>query len=201
MSTDKNITFRDIKSDYVKETFLKTMHSFPVLKKRKVTLARRPLRHTTMQAQPIVDQNFFSNDRRRFRIDINDHTRVNRNIKVHELPEEVLTGWFAHEMGHLMDYLERGAFNLMGFGIGYLYFEYFRIGAERMADIFAIDHGFGAQIRATKKFILEESKLPDEYKSRIERFYMSPEEVELLLGKEPEEEICMDRPELRPWAR
>lgn len=201
MSYEKQVRFINIQSEKVKEVFLKTLHYFPLLHPHIIRVKRRPLRHTTMQAQPVLNRHFFRPDRRQFQVDINDHTRVNRNIRVDELPEAVLSGWFAHEFGHLVDYIGRGGFNLMGFGFGYVAFEYFRIGAERMADLYAIEHGFGEQIKATKKFILEESRLPDEYKSRIERFYMSPEEVELLLGQEVEEEVCMDRPEMRPWGR
>jgi len=199
MSYEKRVRFINVESDRIKEIFLKTLHQFPVLHPHIIRIKYRPLRHTTMQAQPVLNRHFFHRRRRHYQIDINDHTRINRHIRVDELPEAVLAGWFAHELGHLVDYLKRGGFNLMGFGFGYVAFEYFRIGAERMADLHAIDHGFGEHIKETKKFILEESSLPNEYKTRIERFYMSPEEVELMLGQEVEEEVCMDRPEMRPW--
>jgi hypothetical protein len=40
---------------------------------------------------------------------------------------------------------------------------------------------------ATKLYILERSKLPDHYKDRIRKYYLSPDELELLLLEaEPE---------------
>ncbi len=197
----KELKFEGVQSDYIKQVCREVYEKFTILHSYELTIFRRRLRHTTMQAQPRVDLRYFLRRRRRYRIDITDQARVNRNLEVAALPRPVLKGWIAHEMGHLVDYLERSAFNLMRFGISYLTSEHFRIGAERMADLYAIEFGYGPEVLATKKFILRESGLPKTYLERIERYYMSPEELELILSGEVEERVRFDQPELRPWDR
>ena len=61
------------------------------------------------------------------------------------------------------------------------------MGAERRADLFAIEHGFGTELMATKNFILDKSTLPERYKKRIRRYYLSPTELEELLVQQSEQ--------------
>ncbi len=192
----KNLKFQGLKSKYIKDVCMETYGAFEVLHEHELTIRYRKLRHTTMQAQPIVDWRFFSASKRAYRIDICDKTRVNKKIDVRELPKDVLQGWLAHEMGHVVDYLARGPIDMARFGLAYLSSRHFRVGAERMADLYAVEHGYGQEVLATKKFILQEAGLPRHYLDRIERFYMSPEELEIILAGEAEERVTFDKLEL-----
>ncbi len=146
-----------------------------------------------MNAQPILNCRFFNRPRRHYIINLSNNMHLEDRIAIHELPEEVLVGWFAHELGHLCDYLYRSAFSMLRFGVGYLVFPNYRTGAERKADIFAIEHGFADELIATKKYILEKSALPDAYKKRIELYYMSADEVALMVQGKEAEALRMDR--------
>ncbi len=174
---------------------MKAYKGFPELHSHRLVVRQQAMHITTMQAQPIVNLAFFSRKKRHYIIRLSDNIHLKDQIRVHELPEEVLVGWFAHELGHLIDYLPRTAANLLKFGIGYLAFPNFRIGAERKADIYAIARGFSAPIIATKKYILEKSSLPGHYKTRIERYYMSADEVALMVQKNEKEreKLRMDK--------
>jgi hypothetical protein len=65
--------------------------------------------------------------------------------------------------------------------------------AERAADTYAVEHGLGDYILATKKFILHEAGLPDRYINRINKLYLPPETImELMEGSQSIGEIPED---------
>ena len=163
---------------YVLDCFFEALSAYPALQKQPLCLRMHPLQDMTMRAQPVVNLHFFSRRKRAYRIDVQHTTRVNRHIVLEDLDRDVLVGWFAHELGHVRDYYHRSGLNLIFFGLGYWLLPTFRIGAERKADLYAIEHGFATEINATKRFLLEESDIPNSYKDRLNRYYMSIEEVE-----------------------
>jgi hypothetical protein len=146
-----------------------------------------------MRAQPIFNFQFWNKKKRHYRIELSNHTELEKHIPLPELPETVLTGWFAHELGHVVDYQHRSAVGLIRFGIGYIFMPTYRIGAERQADLYAIEHGFADHLLATKTFILEQSSLPDHYKKRIQKYYMSPDEISILLKQQESEDLKIDK--------
>ena len=96
---------------------------------------------------------------------------------IENLPKGVLMGWFAHELGHIVDYLERSSINLTGFGLKYITSNKFVTKAERTADVHAVAHGFADQLIATKKYILNQAGFSKEYKQRIDDLYPSTKEI------------------------
>ena len=98
-------------------------------------------------------------------------------FKTVDVPQDVLIGWIGHELGHVMDYQERGNLNLIGFGIRYVLLKEFVKKAERAADSFAVSRGMSEYILKTKRFILNHSEIDDVYKARIKQYYLSPDEI------------------------
>lgn len=49
--------------------------------------------------------------------------------------------------------------------------------AERTADTIAVNQGMGEYILKTKNFILNHADIDQNYKNRINRYYLSPEEI------------------------
>lgn len=76
-----------------------------------------------------------------------------------------------------MDYLPRSWPSLAGCGVGYIMSKNFMKGAERIADEFAVKHGMGKYIQATKNFILNQGNFSEAYKDKIRKLYPSPEEI------------------------
>lgn len=117
------------------------------------------------------------------------------SVPVENLPRDVVVGWLAHELGHLMDYRNRPGISLLYFGLAYLTSKQFFMMAERMADTEAVDHGLGKYILATKAFILNHANISAKYKARIDRLYMSPDAVMEVIERKkldlPEEEIAI----------
>src|SRR5690606_23572050 len=132
-----------------------------------------------LQAQPRVALLFNNHRQNRVsRVTIIRQLELPHEMKpIERLPQEVLLGRIAHELGHIRDYIERSAVNMMAFGVQYFLSESFKTKAELTADHYTISAGLAEPLIATKDFILTHDRLPNEYKERISRRYMSPGEV------------------------
>lgn len=163
---------------------MRALQHFPTLQDRHIKVKMRDTGGSTMHARPRLNIHFFNRPKRQFIIGINPVIRVDEKTRIEEIPREVLVGWFAHELGHVMDYLNRSGWDLLRFGVLYKISENFRIGAERKADLFAMENGCASYIMETKKFIIEHSDLSNVYKAQIERYYISPEELTIILEEQ-----------------
>lgn len=175
------LQFKGIGDAKVRESFLEAYAAFPSLHHNAVTLEQLPLKGYTMRAQPIMNASVWHRKRRRYRIQMSNHLEIAQYIQPEELPSEVLIGWFAHELGHLIDYHQRNAWGLLEFTAGYFLSASQRRKAERVADLNALERGFDAELLATKRYILEKSRLPEAYKKRIRRYYLGPDELENII--------------------
>ncbi len=175
---EKNLVVAEDFPDKLKRTFAKAWTFYDSLHSHKIELRHLTLNNVSMRAQPKLNLHFFSKKRRQYKIEIQNRPQFEPSLKMEDLPEDVLIGWFAHELGHIKDYLNRSWLNLIKMGIGYLAFPAYKIGVERRADIIALEHGCVDYIQATKRFILEKSNIPDKYLGRINKYYLSPEEIE-----------------------
>ena len=143
---------------------------------------KKKIKKSFMQAQPKFSGIFKKKKNRAYYVMISENFNIEgEEFSIKEVPSDVLIGWIGHELGHVMDYQERSGFNLIQFGIGYLTSKRFIKEAERAADTFAVSHGMGDYILATKDFILNHANLSEVYKDRIRRLYLSPEEILLLV--------------------
>lgn len=139
---------------------------------------KKKIQKSFMQAQPQFSGILKKRGNRSYYVFISESFHIeNEEFEISEIPPDVLIGWLGHELGHIMDYRERRGFNMITFGIRYLTSKKFIKEAERTADTFAVNHGMGDYILATKDFILNHSHLSDIYKERIKRLYLSPEEI------------------------
>lgn len=138
-----------------------------------------------MQAQPVYTSFFQSRKRRDYLIKVRPTFEVdNRNIALSDIPDSVMTGWLGHEMGHLIDYSHRSSFNLLWFGLRYVLSPKAIVAVERQADLFAIQHGMGDYILATKEYILEKGRFPKWYTDKMRKFYLSPEDIRQVIKKD-----------------
>jgi len=183
----KNSDNLDITNKIIPEAILaETMTAlsyYPELKDTPIEFRfKKKIKKSFMQAQPKFSGIFKNKKNRSYFIMISEKFNIeDEEFSIAEVPSEVLIGWIGHELGHIMDYQERSGFNLIQFGIGYLTSKNFIKEAERAADTFAVSHGMGDYILATKDFILNHAHLSEVYKNRIRRLYLSPEEILLLV--------------------
>lgn len=167
-----------------REAYVALSH-YPELKDTPIEFRfKKNIKKSFMQAQPKVGGLFKKRKNRSYLIFINEKFTIEDEVfDITQVPSEVLIGWIGHELGHIMDYRERSAANLIWFGVKYVTSKNYIREAERAADTYAVNHGLGQQIIATKNFIINHSKLSESYKSRIEDLYLSPEEIMVLINE------------------
>lgn len=143
---------------------------------------KKNIKKSFMQAQPRFSGIFKKRGNRSYIILISETLKIeDEAFTISQIPKEVMIGWIGHELGHIMDYRERKGFNLLVFGVRYIFSNRFIKEAERAADTYAINHGMKDFILATKDFILNHASISEVYKNRIKRLYLSPEEIMILV--------------------
>ena len=173
-----------------RETYVALSH-YPELKDTPIEFKfKKNIKKSFMQAQPKLSGFFKNRKNRSYVIYINEKFKIeDETFSVKDVPAEVLIGWLGHELGHVMDYRDRSAIDMLWFGIRYVTSNNYIREAERAADTYAVNHGLGQNIIATKDFILNHSKLSESYKSRIQDLYLSQEEIMVLIDEIHEEVI------------
>jgi hypothetical protein len=198
MKENDNLVFQNVQSERIREWFTETLAAYPELRDRPIYLRKLPMKRSTMRAQPIIDRFFFRRATRHYRVDFSNHLNVTEHVLIQELPRDVVVGWFAHELGHIVDYLNRPVMGMISFGLRYALWSRYMRRAERVADTVAVNHGFGVEVRATKNYLLDHATLPPHYKSRLEKYYLSADELEGLISvweRDREELDVVDIPE------
>lgn len=157
----------------------KALHFYPELKEVPITFKfKKKIRKSTMQAQPRYSSFFKKRKNREYVILISKKFHIEDDTyNILDVADKIMIGWIGHELGHIMDYKRRSAVGMLIFGFKYLFFHKHIQTVERTADTFAVKHGMGEYILATKNFILNHSNISPTYKSRIKRLYLSPEEI------------------------
>ena len=167
-----------------RETYI-ALSYYPELKNTPIEFKfKKEIQKSFMQAQPKISGLLKNKKKRAYFVLISEQIEIEDEVfDVKNVPSEVLIGWIGHELGHIMDYRERSALNMLWFGIKYLTSNKYIQEAERAADTYAVNHGLGKYIIATKDFILNHTHLADSYKARIKRLYLSQEEIMALIDE------------------
>lgn len=149
---------------------------------------KKKIKKSTMQARPTFGSFFRKKSKRKYVVLISETFNISgKTYYTKNMPKEVITGWIGHELGHIMDYRNRNNLNLIWFGIKYLLLENHIVEAERAADTYAIFAEMEDYILKTKSFILNHADIDKKYKSRIIKYYLSPEEIMKLVEKRNKE--------------
>jgi len=163
----------------IEQNVLKALSFYPELKDATISFVfKTNIKTSVMQAQPVFTTLLLKRKNRRYRINISAQFKlINAQIPIQQIPDEVMIGWIGHELGHILDYERRSNTAMVSFGIGYYFSSAYVKGAERMADTYAVERGLGKYIIATKRFILDHAELPQAYKDKIARLYLSPDVI------------------------
>lgn len=181
-----SITFEGVKDEYIRKTFLAVLKRYDKLQDCNIVLKQRRIKATTMQAQPVIRLKDLFVGPDTYKIKLALYVRDSQNLKVSDLPEPVLTGWFAHELGHVCDYAPHSTFHMIRYGLKYFFSDRFKREVEHRADQIAIDIGFHDEILATKRFVFENDLIEDGYKDQMRKYYMSIADVEMCIkDKQP----------------
>ena len=161
----------------IKEEALVALSFYPELKEVPIAFKfKKKIKKSTMQAQPIFTS-LISKSRKYVILISERFTIADTTYLTKDIPKDIMIGWLGHELGHVMDYRNRSSMGLVWFGIKYLFSSRYIQKAERAADTYAVRSGMEEYILKTKAFILEEAGIPEKYRNRIKKLYLSPEEI------------------------
>lgn len=180
--TQRNLNHKIIPSQ-IEDACTEALQHYPELNHKKIIFKFQKTAGSTMFAQPLPNFLFRSVKRRGYIIKISNNVDLENGIRIDDMPHDVLVGWIGHELGHVMDYEQKSNWQLVKFGIGYLFSARYRIGSEKVADLFAIERGLGKFILKTKNYILDHSSISEKYKNKIKNIYLSPEETLALINQ------------------
>lgn len=163
----------------IRQNVLKALSYYPELKDTPINfLFKSALNSSVMQAQPVYSSLLGRKKNRLYRINISSEFRlIQSHLPIMSIPDEVMIGWIGHELGHILDYEGRSNTDMIAFGYKYLFRSSFVKHAEMLADSYAVERGMGNYIVATKRFILNHAELPQSYKDKISRLYLSPDVI------------------------
>lgn len=184
MSSLNNFAQKTIPESITKEA--KTaLNYYPELEDAAIEIRfKRNIKKSTMQARPKFSSFFRTKNNREYVILISEKFKIsNKEFSTKDIPSDILIGWIGHELGHIMDYQNRSKSNLIWFGVKYLFSDTHIVEAERAADTFAVAQGMESYILKTKDFILNHAEINQSYKLRIEKYYLSPEEIMDIVNK------------------
>ncbi|MDF9795460.1 hypothetical protein OKW21_000723 [Catalinimonas alkaloidigena] len=178
----------------IREEIAEVLSYFPELANTQIDFVFKDrINKSFMQAQPKWYGFFQSKSKRDYVIKISRNFQMEgHTIPIEKLPKDIIIGWLAHELGHIMDYQDKSAFALMKFGWSYLTSREYMIEAERTADVQAIHCNLGEYLVIKKNFIQNHTDIPLEYKERIKQFYMSAEEAIELMDNLPDDLLTAD---------
>ena len=178
----------------IEKNVLTALSFYPELKNTSINfIFKKDLKTSVMQAQPVFTTLLRSRKNRSYRIIISSKFRLIKDeLPILQIPDEVMVGWIGHELGHILDYEGKTNKQLVSFGYNYYFNSTFVKHAEMVADSLAVERGMGNYIVSTKRFILDHAGLPQAYKDKIARLYLSPdvivEQVKVLKAKMLKEE-------------
>jgi len=163
----------------IRTAFLDVWQSYKSLHKYGFDVLQSNLSSSTMQAQPVIELSDIFGKNRRYKLDVAEKVMDSGDLYLSDLPQDVLRGWFAHELGHIVDYENHSNFGMITFGIRYVLSDDYKREREHEADSIAIRHGFRTDVIAAKKYILENDFISPAYQNQIKKYYMSISGAEL----------------------
>lgn len=168
----------------IENEIITALDYFPELKDTQIEFRfKKNIKKSTMQARPTFGSFFRSRKNRKYVILISETFKISdKRFLTTEIPSDILVGWIGHELGHIVDYQGRSKANLIWFGLKYLFSDNHIVEAERAADTYAVSHGMESYIIKTKNFILNHADITPTYKSRIQKYYLSPEEIMVIVN-------------------
>ncbi|WP_282132260.1 hypothetical protein [Cellulophaga baltica] len=156
---------------------------YPELKNTRIEFKfKKDIKKSIMQAQPSFLSLLRPKKKRSYYIFISENFEIEgQKFATKDIPKNVMIGWLGHELGHVMDYRNRSSINLIWFGIKYYFIDASIKEAERAADSHAVAKNLDGYILDTKNFILNNTNLSEIYKARIRKYYLSPDEIMILV--------------------
>ena len=156
-----------------KKIFNNTRSRFVELHNVNIEIVFTPMFLSTMNCRPRLASLVFPWRKRRYIISVNSRKNFGRySIPVESLSDEVLAGWFGHELSHVVQYEKMSLIELIAFPFKYFFNLDFRKNFEIEATHIAREIGFGNELSEVEKFLRNDRRVNKKYQERFRRFYI-----------------------------
>lgn len=172
------LKFRNGCTELIKDCVRNVYWSYKELHGQHIVVRRRYIRASTIKAHPLISIRALFLGFSTYKLTIAHYVRDSNRLKVDSLERDVLTGWLAHEFGHLVDYQRHGLVSMAIHGLRYVISKAFARRAEYKADVIAVKHGFYPEVLETKKF-LSTKRISARYRRKLKDIHMSADDLEL----------------------
>lgn len=172
-----NVEFLNITNHKIKDCFLEVYKKYTDLHVYQITIIQKSIGATTMQAQPVINFKNIWKGTKEYKIVVGEYLK-DTDIKLEEVPKDVLKGWFAHELGHVQDYKQHSNFGMIWYGIKYVTSGKFKKEVEHKADYIALKKGFKNYLLKTKRYILLSDIFSSKYLINMNKYYLPLDSVE-----------------------
>ncbi len=162
-------------TDTLGKMFREVLANYPEIKSSSVELVFTEKKRHMMWARPRIGS-FFKKDMK-YLVFVSTDTMYSGFIDT--LSVDAILGWYAHELGHVVDYERKSRLNIFWMGIQYLFSPKGRARMEYRADKIAIEHGYGCELLASVN--TSKKHLPNWKKKQVERFYLKSAQLEELI--------------------
>jgi len=133
---------------------------------------------TTLQVQPRVSSVFGKKKSRQYLIKINSDKEF-QGIYLKKIPFNAKVGLFAHELGHILDYENKNAVQIIGTALKFLTKES-QMNYEKSIDELTIHRGLGNQLYDWAEYAMHFSSASSDYKQFKKDIYLEPIEIKNL---------------------
>jgi len=174
-----SLHFKGPHKKHFKQIAEEVYSSYSELHPYDIYIERGTIKSSTMYARPVFRLKALWEGFDHYRLKVAFHVRDSQNLKVNHLDLNVLKGWIAHEMGHLVDYLDRSVLEMAIYGVRYIWSKKFAKEVEHKADKIAVYHGFYEAIKATKRFLFFHEEIHPSYSEKLKSTYMSLDALEI----------------------
>ncbi len=125
-------------------------------------------------AKPKMDFLFRKQINRHYVIIVNKNTEDILGLQFNDIPFNAQTGFFGHELAHILDYKEKNNLKLIFFVARYMFMQK---SIERYTDKMAIEHNLGRQLYELRSFIMKNPYTDEDYLKFKRNNYLNCEEI------------------------
>jgi len=150
---------------------------YPELKDTKIVLREKNSKYL-MHILPIISSIF--NKKRKYQLII---TKSQYKEFLNHLSEKEIEGWLGHELAHALEYQSMPVIQILGFGLEYIFNPKMHKRTERRIDTKTIKHGLGKELEKGLLATFNSKEIPQKYKNRLKKYYLSPKEIQKKLEK------------------
>ncbi len=137
----------------------------------------------SMDARPTFWSVFKKPKNRKYIIRINKKLQKNSGFLVDSLNFNAKVGIIGHELAHILFYHERTTIQLFNESIKYLFTKGYKRKIERQTDLITIERGLGIQVLEFRKSVDESDLVPQNYKKKQDKYYLSTDEIKEHMNK------------------